>query len=240
MMRERILVTGGASGIGEATARLALERGARVALLDRHNPSLRHHDAISFTVDITQEDHVRSAVDEACAAWGAPPTAVIHAAGVYRIQPAVETSLQEWNDVLAINLTGSMLVASATARVMSSSGGAIVLLSSIAADRGDAYEPAAHYAASKGGVSALTRQLAVEWGARGIRVNAVAPGVIATPMLRIADDRAALDSYLQASVPLRRLGTAEEVAQTCLFLASPAASYITGAVVPVDGGAGAA
>jgi 3-oxoacyl-[acyl-carrier protein] reductase len=115
-----------------------------------------------------------------------------------------------------------------------------VLLSSIAYSRGDTAEPAAHYAASKGAVVSLTRQLAVEWGTAGIRVNAVAPGVIATPMLRISDDPDRLATYLQTGVPLGRLGTAEEVAAACLFLLGDDAAYVSGAVLPVDGGAGAA
>lgn len=240
MTEERILITGAASGIGEATARLALSRGARVALIDRDASAITHDRAVSALADVTEKPQVEAALEAAYEAWGGPPTAVVHAAGVYRIREATAMSVEEWGEVLAINLTGSMLVASCAARAMEQEGGAIVLLSSIAAERGDRHEPAAHYAASKGGVSSLCRQLAVEWADRGIRVNAVAPGVIATPMLRLADDVAALDDYLSRAVPLGRLGTAEEVAEACLFLAGPSASYITGAVLPVDGGAGAA
>jgi meso-butanediol dehydrogenase/(S,S)-butanediol dehydrogenase/diacetyl reductase len=101
----------------------------------------------------------------------------------------------------------------------------------------DASEPTGHYNASKAGVIALTRQMAAEWAPLGVRANAVCPGVIDTPMLRLMDDPAAGARYLRESVPLGRLGTAEEVAELILFLASDAASYITGAAVPVDGGA---
>lgn len=213
-----------------------------MALVDRIAPVLGAgvHGALEVAADVTQEDQVDSAIEAACRTWGNPPTAVVHAAGIYQIREAADMSLQEWTHVLTVNLTGSMVVACRAAGAMSQEGGAIVLLSSIAAERGDRQEPAAHYAASKGGVSSLTRQLAVEWGGHGIRVNAVAPGVIETPMLRLADDRAALETYLDASVPLSRLGTADEVAEACLFLAGPASSYITGAVLAVDGGAGAA
>ena len=109
-------------------------------------------------------------------------------------------------------------------------------MASTAALVADPSEPAAHYNASKAGVVALTKQLAVEWAPDGVRVNAVAPGVIDTPMLRMMDDPQAGRAYLDARVPLRRLGRAEEVAEVVVFLASARASYMTGATVVVDGG----
>jgi len=233
MTDQRIIITGGASGIGKATAELAEGRGARVALVDRHAMPP------DFRVDVTDELAVIRAFKQACESWGDGPTAIIHAAGVYRIRPTMELTVDEWSEVLVVNLTGALIVARAAAGVMPE-GGSIVLISSIAAERGDRHEPAAHYAASKGGITALARQLAVEWGSRGIRVNAVAPGVIDTPMLRLGDDPDRRDAYLTEAVPLGRLGRPEEVAEVCLFLASPAAAYITGAIIPVDGGAGAA
>ena len=110
-------------------------------------------------------------------------------------------------------------------------------LASTAALRADAAEPAAHYNASKAGIVSLTQQLAVEWAPHGIRVNAVCPGVIDTPMLRMMDDREAGDAYLRGGVPLQRLGAPHEVAACVAFLASDRASYVTGVALTVDGGA---
>ena len=239
MIGQRIVVTGGASGIGRATAALAQSRGAQVALLDRRHDSASPSKALCRTVDVTDPSALDRAFADVSDSWGAPPTGVIHAAGVYRIRESAALTLSEWNEVLAVNLTGTLLVAQTAMRALTD-GGAIVLLSSIAAERGDRSEPAAHYAASKGGVSALCRQLAVEWGPLGIRVNAVAPGVIDTPMLRLGDDPERMEGYLAGSVPLGRLGRADEVAEACLFLSGPGATYISGAVLAVDGGAGAA
>jgi len=150
-------------------------------------------------------------------------------------------AVSRWDEVMAINVTGSMLVSQAAARQWAEAGvpGSVVLVSSIAHERGDRDEPGAHYAASKGAVVSLCRQLAVEWGPLGIRVNAVSPGVIDTPMLRLGDDPARMAAYLESAVPLGRLGRADEVAQACWFLASDLASYVSGAVLAVDGGAGA-
>jgi NAD(P)-dependent dehydrogenase (short-subunit alcohol dehydrogenase family) len=131
------------------------------------------------------------------------------------------------------------LVARAVARALIDAGcrGSIVNLASTAALRADAAEPAAHYNASKAGIVSLTQQLAVEWAPHGIRVNAVCPGVIDTPMLRMMDDREAGEAYLRGGVPLQRLGTPHEVASCVAFLASDQASYVTGAALIVDGGA---
>lgn len=244
-MSRRVLVTGAASGIGHAVAARALREGAQIACADLDADRLLAmwpEPGVAVPMDVRSAHSVAEGLELITSRWGGPPDAVVHAAGVYRIRASLDLDPAEWSDVLAVNLTGAMLVGQASARAMAAAGrpGALVLVSSIAAERGDRVEPAAHYAASKGGVSALCRQLAVEWGHLDIRVNAVAPGVIDTPMLRLGDDPDRMRSYLDHQVPLARLGSADEVAAACWFLVSDESSYITGAVIPVDGGAGAA
>ncbi|MGW1977394.1 SDR family NAD(P)-dependent oxidoreductase [Streptomyces sp. NPDC001889] len=249
--RRRLVVTGAGSGIGRATAALASGLGWSVIGLDLHPSEVSPdsgHDSGSgsdpvggFPVlrcDITDEDSVRGAFERIDEVWdGRAPDALVHCAGVYRFKPATATTAADWDAVLNLNGRGSLLVAAAAGRRMidGGEGGSVVLLSSIAAVRGDAGEPSAAYSASKGAVVSLARQLAVEWGPHGVRCNAVAPGVINTPMTTVSHSPDALGQVL-ARIPARRLGTAGEVAQVCLFLASEQSAYVSGTVIAVDGG----
>ena len=238
----RALVTGGASGIGLATARRLRDEGAAIVLLDRDEEGLpRAGDEVGAPIvlaDLGDEEAVVEGVADAGQTLGGPVDVLVNAAGIYRISPALDLAVEEWDEVLAVNLRGSFLAAREVARVLrrAGRGGAVVNVASIAALVADAEEPAAHYDASKAGVLLLTKQLAVEWAPLGIRVNAVCPGVIRTPMLRLTDDPAAARRYLDARVPLHRLGEPEEVAAAIAFLASDDASYVTGAALAVDGG----
>jgi NAD(P)-dependent dehydrogenase (short-subunit alcohol dehydrogenase family) len=227
----RALVTGGGSGIGAATARLLQARGARVAVLDQSDPA-------DVVADVRDAAAVDVAVEAACGVLGGPPDVLVASAGIYRIQPFLEIEAAAWDEVLDVNLRGVFLTGQAVARRLAADGlpGAIVNLASIAALTSDASEPSAHYNASKAGVVALTRQMAVELAPHGIRVNCVCPGVVDTPMLRLMDDPEAGGRYLRESVPLGRLARPDEVARAICFLASSEASYVTGAAVPIDGG----
>ncbi len=241
MRDRRALVTGGGSGIGLATGRLLVERGASVVLLDRDARAVASGaDAIrarAVTADVRSPVEVAGAIAEATELLGASPDLLVNAAGIYRFRPAVETSVEEWDEVLDTNLRGSWFVAREVARALLADGrtGSIVNISSTAGLVADREEPAVAYNASKAGVIAITKQMAVEW-APLIRVNAVCPGVIDTPMLRIMDDPEAGARYVREVVPLQRLGKAGDVAELIVFLASDAAAYVTGVSVPVDGG----
>jgi NAD(P)-dependent dehydrogenase (short-subunit alcohol dehydrogenase family) len=241
MTGRRVIVTGGASGIGRAAARRFLAEGADVALLDRREDALARAGvagALPVPCDVRSRDEVDRAVAQVASLLRGPPDVLVNAAGIYRIAPLLDISPDEWDEVLAVNLRGCFLAARAVAQALIGAGrpGAIVSIASTAALVADAGEPSAHYNASKAGVLALTRQMAAEWAGHGIRVNAVCPGVIDTPMLRLMDDPAAGEAYLAARVPQRRLGTPDEVAAVIVFLASDDASYLTGAAIPVDGG----
>lgn len=242
MNGRRALVTG-AGGIGVATAAELAARGAAVVLLDS-DKSAAVRGAESARVagvveaDVRDADAVASAVTRASEILGGTVDLLVTTAGIYRVCPALELDPEEWEEVLGVNLRGTWLVSREVARRLLSErhGGSIVTLSSTAALVADAVEPAAHYSASKAGVIALTRQLAVEW-APHIRVNAVCPGFIDTPMLRMMDDPEKGQAVLDTAVPLGRLGRPEDVARTVVFLASDDAAYVTGVALAVDGGA---
>jgi NAD(P)-dependent dehydrogenase (short-subunit alcohol dehydrogenase family) len=236
--QRRALVTGAASGIGLETARLLRAEGAAVALLDRApevEAAAEELGGVALRGDVTVAEVVEAAVARAARDLGGPMDLLVNAAGVYRIEPLLEMDAAGWDRVLAVNLRGAFLTSRAVAAGLAGERGAIVNVASMAARTGDCAEPAAAYAASKAGLLGLTRQMAVEW-APAIRVNAVSPGLIDTPMLRLMDDPEAGAAYVRGRVPLARLGGAGEVARAIAFLLSADASYITGADVPVDGG----
>jgi NAD(P)-dependent dehydrogenase (short-subunit alcohol dehydrogenase family) len=232
----RIVVTGAASGIGAAVADRAEADGWDVARLDREFADIDGRQG-RYRVDIGESDSISTVFAAIGSQWGGAPDALVHAAGIYRVRPSTDVDAATWDATLSINARGSFLVARAVAELMigAGTGGSLVLLSSVATLRGDAFEPSAAYSASKGAVSALVRQLAVEWAGAGIRVNGVMPGVIETAMTTITSDASATADLLRR-LPLGRLGRADEVAAACLFLAGSQSSYITGTEIVVDGG----
>lgn len=241
------LVTGGSTGIGAASALAFAREGAEVTILDVNEADgaqvVAEIEGTGGTarfrrVDVTDEAAVKDGIDEAARQSGRLD--VLHAnAGIEWTKTIVETSADEWRRVLDVNLGGIYLATRyAMIHMRAQAGGAIVVTSSPHAlvtspDSGA-------YAASKGGVSALMRALALEGASHGIRVNAVLPGAIDTPMVRreaeVARDPEEQLRRFGLIHPLARLGRPEEVAEAVLFLASDAASFVTGASLAVDGG----
>jgi NAD(P)-dependent dehydrogenase (short-subunit alcohol dehydrogenase family) len=239
------LVTGAARGIGLATAKRFLADGWRVALLDIERQLL--DDAVSAIADPDRTLAVHCDVADAAAVAAAIATvqgqfgrldALINNAGIAVFAPLLETQDQDWNRVLAVNLTGPFLCAKAAAPLMrEQGGGAIVNITSISAVRASTLRSA--YGTSKAGLAHLTKQLAVELASLGIRVNAVAPGPVDTAMAKAVHSPEIRADYHDA-IPLNRYGLEEELAEAIFFLCSDRASYITGQILAVDGGFDAA
>ena len=222
------IVTGAASGIGAATMELFKSEGARIVAVDMTPVIVRAED-LAVQADISDPAAVATLVRDALAHMGTLDN-LAHFAGITRDAIADRMTMEQWDAVIRVNLTGSFVMAQAAARVMSD-GGAIVFASSISAF-GNIGQ--ANYAASKAGVIGLTRTLALELGKRAIRVNAIAPGFIETPMTQTVPDH--LRERVIAATPMCRMGLPQEIASVALFLASPDASYVTGQVLSVDGG----
>ena len=236
------LVTGGASGIGLATARLLASRGARVAILDRDKAD-SGHDLVSMKADVTDDDAVRSAVGEAVVALGDRLDILVNNAGIGAAGTVEDNSDEEWHRVLDINVLGMVRTSRAALwhlrRAAADKGrAAIVNTCSVAGVAG--LPQRALYSASKGAVYALTLAMAADHVREGIRVNCVTPGTADTPwigrLLDAAPDPAAERAALEARQPMGRLVSANEVAAAIAYLASPLAGATTGTALAVDGG----
>ncbi len=236
------LVTGGASGIGLATARLLASRGARVAILDRDLAD-SSHNLVSVKADVTDDDAVRGAVGEAVVAVGDRLDILVNNAGIGAAGTVEDNSDEEWHRVLDINVLGMVRTSRAALwhlrRAAADKGqAAIVNTCSVAGVAG--LPQRALYSASKGAVLALTLAMAADHVREGIRVNCVTPGTADTPwigrLLDAAPDPAAERAALAARQPLGRLVSANEVAAAIAYLASPLAGATTGTALAVDGG----
>lgn len=237
----RALVTGAARGIGRATAERYCEDGAAVAVSDlladdaerlAAELSMRGHTAVAVPFDVTDEDAVERGVAEAASRLGGLDTLVANA-GVLRIRPLVDEDLAAFRRTIDVNLVGVFLCLRTAARRFRDQGGGVILAVSSQAGR-HGYPRLGTYCASKFGVIGLVESLAQELAGEGVRVNAVAPGLIDTEMhTALAEDAG---RNLVDDVPLGRPGEPAEVAQVLAFLASDRASFVSGATVVVDGG----
>ena len=243
---KRVLISGGSSGIGLATAQRFLEEGARVAIggLDPAEVSgavarLRPYGEISgLAGDVSRQADVAGLLAAAAGALGGLDV-LINNAGTARRDPFLSMTAEAWDQILAVNLRGMFLVAQAAGRLMADqgTGGVIVNMSSTNGIAGE--EDFAHYNSSKGGVLLLTKTMAVELGPLGIRVNALCPGFIHTPLNdAIAEGQTGdfQERYAAERIPLGRSGRPAEVAAAYAFLASDDASFIHGTGLVIDGG----
>ncbi|MBT5432532.1 MAG: SDR family oxidoreductase [Rhodospirillaceae bacterium] len=238
------LITGGGSGIGRATALRLASEGARVFIIGRRADVLESvvaevtaagGSASCLSVDLAAADCGEKAVGGAVA-WGSRLDILVNAAGTFPFTPVHELTDKDWDEAIAINLSGVMRTCRAAAHAMGEEGGAIVNVSSTNAVMGDKVSCCSAYAAAKAGQLGLTRQFAAELGP-AIRVNAILPGPIDTPMLEgWLDDPAERAAWMERYIPRGRLGLPEEVAATVAFLVSDDGGYITGVTIPVDGG----
>jgi NAD(P)-dependent dehydrogenase (short-subunit alcohol dehydrogenase family) len=241
MTNRTVLVTGAGRGIGLATARRFRAEGWRVALLDidaalldQAMAALDAPDAtLALPCDVADATAIFAAVRRAASHFGRLD-ALVNNAGIAVFKPILETTPAEWARVLAVNLTGPFLATQAAAPLMAEhGGGAVVNVTSISGLRASTLRVA--YGTSKAGLAHLTKQQAVELGALGIRVNAVAPGPVDTAMAKAVHTREIRADY-HDHIPLGRYGLEEELAETICFLCGDRASYITGQVIAVDGG----
>ncbi len=242
-----VVVTGAAVGIGQAALVAFAREGARVALVDRDRErglallddlQRAGYEALAVGADVADENDVRAMVEQVVDRWDRLDV-LVNNAGVYIQGDVTQTSLDEWERILRINVTGAFLCSKYAAPVMiAQKRGVIVNVASEAGLVGIKGQVA--YNVSKGAMIALTRSCAVDLAEHGIRVNSVCPGTTATPLVEAAVNRAAdpvaARRHLEEIRPANRLGTPEEIASAILYLASDEAAYATGAILSIDGG----
>jgi NAD(P)-dependent dehydrogenase (short-subunit alcohol dehydrogenase family) len=239
-----VFVTGGGSGIGRATAQLAAQQGAAVAVVDRHEANARETvqliesdggRALTLAVDVADDSAVAAAVAQAAQAFGRV-TGVVTAAGIFHgpdLAPIEEVGIDDFFRVLAVNLGGTFSAIRHCFPLLADGGGSVVTIASTAAIRGHGFGPG--YTASKGGVDALTRLVAVQGGPRGVRANCICPGGIDTPMTGGTFATPEAVARAKRSIPLQRYGVPSDIAAVACFLLSDGAAYLSGQTIPVEG-----
>ena len=231
----RVAVTGAASGIGAATARQLMALGWRVACLDRNLAGARATagaDGVAIELDVADEASTVRAFKEAGAAWGGLD-ALVTAAGVIETTPFFETTVAQFRRLFDINVIGSFLSVREGAKQMQR-GARICMIASISSYTGGGYVARGAYATSKGAVLTMMKSCARELGPKGIAVNAVAPGFIDTPFVASAMNDPVRRKEVEAAVG--KVGTAEQIAECCAWLISPAAEFVHGSTLIADGG----
>lgn len=230
-----LLITGAQGGIGGEVARQALEAGWSVVRVSRRSAASPEAGARALDVvaDVSRAEGAEAAYAEALAHFGRSPTHVCHAAGAVRLGAIERVSDEHWREVMAANLDSSFHTLRAHGRANPGAGAAVVF-SSVAARMGTPSHAAV--AAAKAGIEGLVRALAADWSARGLRINALALGLTETPMTESFTRSERSRAGVVAQYPLGRLGQVQEVAAAALYLLGPAAGWVTGQVLPVDGG----
>lgn len=240
------LITGARQGMGKSHAIVLAKQGVKVVVTDINQADCQKvvdeiknsgGEAIAFKLDVSKKSEVESVVTETVKQFGKLDI-LINNAGIAQFKPFLELTEEDWDKTIDINLKGEFLCAQAAARIMKEQGGGVIInIGSVAmGQQGFGMPNTAHYCASKGGIAAMTEALAVELAPFNIRVNAIAPGLIETPMIdTVKSDPKMIEGLLQR-IPLKRVGRSEEVSELVAFLASDSSSYITGSVVIIDGG----
>jgi len=230
------LITGARGGVATAVADQLHALGWTLLRVSRDVAGLDPALGAVLGADVSSQDGAQAALDAAHDQFGAPPTAVIHAAGSSLIAPIARTRVEQYRAVMAANLDSAFFVARAYAAAVQKAkqGGSLVLFSSVVARVGVANHAA--IAAAKGGVEALTRALAADFSSCGLRVNCIAPGLLRTPMTQRLIGNQAGAAQAAAQYPLGRHGEARDAAELAVFLATTASAWLTGQVIGLDGG----
>ena len=242
---KKVFVTGAARGIGYAISTALAEAGADIAIVDIDGSAARDaaskiagetgRKTIAVAADLTQKPDVDAMIKTIVQEFGKIDAAFCNA-GICMNIPAEEMTLEDWNKVIAINLTGVFLTAQAAGKVMlAQGGGSIVTTASMSAHIVNVPQPQCSYNASKAAVIQLTKSLAVEWALKGVRVNSISPGYIATDLIRNSSKLAPLIEKWNAMAPLKRMGTPEELQAIAVYLAGDSSAFTTGSDFVIDG-----